>query len=714
MQVFWLGCWCLWAGVGGHVGNANQEQDEVAVTKTAVQDDAVEDPFLWLEDVGGEAALDWVRGKNAVTQSHFESDPAFQALQDDLLTILDSDARIPMVSNRGEFYYNFWRDKKNVRGIWRRTTLDQYRQAEPQWEVLLDLDEIAEQESENWVWKGASLLRPDYRRCLITLSRGGADASIVREFDMETRQFVADGFQLPEAKGSLSWIDQDHVYVATDFGPGSMTTSGYPRIAKRWKRGTPLDQAEVVYEGQVDDMSVSAGFDDSPGFERHFVNRAIRFYYGELFVLTAKGLVKIDAPNSANKSVHREYLYVELREPWEVGNQTYAAGSLLAIGFDHFMQGNTDFAVLFAPTENSSLAGYSPTKDHVILNVLEDVKNKLFVLTPGANGWTKQALQGAPTIGTVSAGPVDSDESNAYFMTVNDYLTPTTLWLGEIGGEPERLKSLPAMYDADGLEVSQHFAVSQDGTKVPYFQVSRQGLDLNGQHPTLLYGYGGFEISLTPSYNPVVGRAWTSQGGVYVVANIRGGGEYGPRWHQAALKENRLRAYEDFAAVAQDLIRRGVTSPQKLGIQGGSNGGLLVGNMVSLYPQLFEAAVCQVPLLDMRRYHQLLAGASWMAEYGNPDDPKQWSYIQKFSPYQNIRPDVKYPEVLFTTSTRDDRVHPGHARKMFARMEQQGHQVRYFENMEGGHGGAANNRQTAYMQALAFRFLTEKLFGSSR
>jgi prolyl oligopeptidase len=718
MQTLCLGYWCLWMFVGG--SEPSDGNGEMSVTKSMVQDKAQdqdpvsEDPFLWLEDVGGDAALDWVRAKNALTQSHFESDPAFQALQDDLLAILDSDARIPLVSKRGQYYYNFWRDKKNVRGIWRRTTLEQYRQAEPQWEVLLDLDEIANEERENWVWKGASLLRPDYRRCLVTLSRGGADASIVREFDLDTRKFVPDGFQLPESKGGMSWIDQDHVYVATDFGPGSMTTSGYPRIAKRWKRGTPLEQAEVIYEGQADDMSVSAAFDDSPGFERHFVNRAIRFYYDELYLLTKSGLVKVDAPNSANKSVHHRHLFVELREPWAVGDRTYVAGSLLAIGFDRFMQGHKDFEVLFTPTENSSLAGFSPTKDHVILNVLEDVKNKLFVLTPSETGWAKQPLSGAPAIGTVSAGPVDADESNAYFMTVNDYLTPTTLWLGEIDGMPERLKSLPAMYNADGLEVTQHFAVSQDGTKVPYFQVSRQGLELSGQHPTLLYGYGGFEISLTPSYNPVVGRAWTSQGGVYVVANIRGGGEYGPRWHQAALKENRLRAYEDFAAVGEDLIRRGVTSPKKLGIQGGSNGGLLVGNMVALYPALFEAAVCQVPLLDMRRYHQLLAGASWMAEYGNPDDPTQWSYIKKFSPYQNIRPDVKYPEVLFTTSTRDDRVHPGHARKMFARMEQQGHTVRYFENIEGGHGGAANNRQTAYMQALAFRFLTEKLFGSTR
>jgi prolyl oligopeptidase len=694
-----------------HVVELKSNQGVQTASVRAAQD---EDPFVWLEDVGGDKALDWVRQKNAVTQSHFEADSGFQALQDDLLAILDSDARIPGVSKRGDFYYNFWRDRNHVRGIWRRTTLEQYRLPEPQWEVLLDLDEIAKQEGENWVWRGAELLRPDYRHCLITLSRGGADASVTREFDMATRQFVADGFQLPESKGGMSWIDKDHVYVSTDFGPGSMTTSGYPRMAKRWQRGTPLEQAELVYEGQREDMSVSAGFDDSPGYERHFVNRAIRFYYNEMFLWRDGELVKIDVPNSASKSVFRQHLFVEPREPWQVGGRTYPAGSLLAIDFDDFLAGGREFAVLFEPSERTSLAGFSPTKDHVILNILEDVKNRLMVLTPTPQGWNSQALVGAPEIGTVSAGAVDSDESNAYFMTVNDYLTPTTLWLGEIGQQPEPLKSLPAMYNADGLEVSQHFATSRDGTQVPYFQVARRGLTLDGTHPTLLYGYGGFEISLTPSYNPAVGRAWTSQGGVYVVANIRGGGEYGPRWHQAALKENRLRAYEDFAAVGEDLIRRGVTSSRRLGIQGGSNGGLLVGNMVALYPELFQAAVCQVPLLDMKRYHLLLAGASWMAEYGDPDDPEQWAYIQKFSPYQNVRSDVKYPKILFTTSTRDDRVHPGHARKMFAKMEEQGHDVRYFENIEGGHGGAANNKQSAYMQALAYRFLQQQLFDSNR
>lgn len=671
-----------------------------------------EDPYLWLENVTDETALDWVREQNAKTQGHFDSQASFIELQDDLLKILDSDERIPFVRKNGEFYYNFWRDKDHVRGIWRRTTLDQYRQASPEWELLLDLDKLAEEEGENWVWDGSSILRPSYDRALIGLSRGGADASVTREFDLQSKTFVKDGFERAEAKGDLSWIDKNSVFVFTDFGEGSLTSSGYPRIAKLWKRGTPLAEAEVVYEGLPEDMYISAYHDDSPGFERNFVSRTLAFYNDELYLRNDDGqLTKIEAPNSANKGVFQQYLLLELREPWEVGGKTYQAGSLLVADFDAFMRGEREFDVAFEPTENTSLASFTPTKDHLLLNVLEDVKNRIYVLTATAEGWDKKLLEGAPSIGTVGVSAVDSDESNAYWMTSSGYLTPTTLAYGEIGSEPEQLKQLTPQYDASGLEVSQHFATSQDGTRVPYFMVAKRDMPLDGQNPTLLYGYGGFEISLTPGYAASVGRAWTSQGGVYVVANIRGGGEYGPRWHQAALKQNRLRAYEDFAAVAEDLIARKVTSSQKLGIQGGSNGGLLVGNMVTLYPELFSAAVCQVPLLDMKRYHLLLAGASWMAEYGDPDSGNQWEFIKTYSPYQNVDPDKTYPAVLFTTSTRDDRVHPGHARKMMALMLSQGHDVSYYENIEGGHGGAANNQQRAYMQTLAFAFLRDRLFG---
>ena len=681
-----------------------------AVSQDASTTSTTDDPHVWLEDVSGEKALDWVKARNEKAKQRIESDPSFEKLRNDLLEILDSNARIPFVAKNGDFYYNFWRDKKNERGLWRRTTLSEYKKAEPNWEVLLDLDALGKTEGENWVWKGASLLRPDYTRALVTLSRGGADADVTREFDLVKKEFVADGFQRPESKGGMSWIDLDHVFVSTDFGAGTMTDSGYPRIAKIWTRGTPMEQAVAVYEGTATDMSIGAAHDDSPGFERDFVTRNIAFYNDELYWLKdRKDLVKIDVPNTANKSVFHQYLLVELREPWTVGDNKYAAGSLLVTKFDDFMAGKRSFDVLFAPTDTTALSSFGFTKDAMFINVLEDVKNRIYVLKSTEKGWSKEPLRGAPSFGTVNVTAVDSDESNDFFMTSTDYLNPTTLSMGTIGSDPVELKRLPNFFDPKGLEISQHFATSADGTRVPYFMVSKADLKPTGDHPTLLYGYGGFEISLQPNYSASVGRAWLTQGGVYVVANIRGGGEYGPRWHQAALKENRLKAYEDFAAVAKDLVARKITRKERLGIQGGSNGGLLVGNMVTLYPNLFEAAVCQVPLLDMRRYNKLLAGASWMAEYGNPDIPEQWSYIQKFSPYQNVNEDKKYPKVLFTTSTRDDRVHPGHARKMMAKMESQGHSVWYYENIEGGHGGAANNRQSAFMQALAYTFLKQEL-----
>ncbi len=672
----------------------------------------MEDPYLWLEDVTGDKALEWVKARNAEAEQELAQGPAFQALKADLLKIYDSKERIPFVYKQGPHFYNFWRDARNPRGLWRRTTLAEYRKADPRWEVILDLDALNKAENENWVWGGAQILKAGgYRHVLIALSRGGADATVTREFDLQTRTFVKGGFELPEAKGGMSWIDQDQVYVATDFGPGSLTTSGYPRIAKLWKRGQKLEQAQVIFEGQPTDMSVSAYYDDTKGFERHFVSCTPAFFKNQLFLRTAQGeLKRIEVPEDAEAYAHREWLMVTLRSPWSVGGKTFPAGAFLAARFDDFMKGKRDFTVLFEPTLRTSLAGASWTRNHLILNVLEDVKNTLTVLTPASKGWSRKPLPGAPGFATVSAGGVDPDEDDTYFMTVSGYLTPTTLMYGTVGkGQPQPLKQLPAFFDAKGLEVSQHFATSKDGTKVPYFQVSRKGLKLDGTNPTLLYGYGGFEVSLTPGYSAGVGRAWLTQGGVYVVANIRGGGEYGPRWHQAALKEKRHRAYEDFAAVAEDLIARKVTTPKHLGTQGGSNGGLLMGNMVTLYPHLFGAVVCQVPLLDMKRYHKLLAGASWMAEYGDPDKAEEWASIQTFSPYQNLRAGVAYPPTIFMTSTRDDRVHPGHARKMMARMKEMGADVRSYENIEGGHGGSANNEQAAHMNALAFTFLWKTL-----
>ena len=672
---------------------------------------APEDPYLWLEDVSGEKALDWVKARNAESGKELAEASGFAALKADLLKIMDSKERIPFINKQGPHYYNFWRDAENPQGLWRRTTLEEYRKPEPKWDVLLDLDALNKVEKENWVWKGSRILKAGgWRHVLVNLSRGGADATVVREYDLETRSFVKGGFELPESKGGLSWIDKDSVYAGTDFGPGTMTSSGYPRIAKLWKRGTPLSSAQVVFEGRPTDMTVGAVFDDTKGFERHLVYRMPAFFKSELFVKGKDGkLQKVEVPEDAKASAHREWLIIEPRSPWTVGGKTYAAGSLLAANFDDFMAGKRELTVLFEPTLSSSLAGHSWTRHHLILNVLEDVKNTLTVLTPEKGGWTRKTLPDAPGFATVAASGVDADENDDFFMTTSGYLMPATFLHGTIGQTPTKLKELPAFFDAAGLEVSQHFATSKDGTKVPYFQVSRQGLTLDGTNPTLLYGYGGFEVSLTPEYSGGIGRAWLTQGGVYVVANIRGGGEYGPRWHQAALKEKRHRAYEDFAAVAEDLIARKVTTPKHLGAQGGSNGGLLMGNMITLYPHLFGAVVCQVPLLDMKRYSHLLAGASWMAEYGDPDKPEEWAYIQTFSPYQNVKAGAKYPPVIFMTSTRDDRVHPAHARKMTAKMKELGFDVRAYENIEGGHGGAANNTQAAHMGALAYTFLWQKL-----
>jgi len=668
------------------------------------------DPYLGLEDVTGEKALAWAKERNAKSTAELAQNPEFKALDDRLLTILDSKDRIPGISKSGKWYYNFWRDHKNKRGLWRRTTLDEYRKDQPNWETVLDLDALAAAEKENWVWHGANFLQPKYERCLVSLSRGGADATVLREFDVTAKSFVKDGFTVPEAKSRVSWKDQDTLYVGTDYGKGTLTTSGYPRITKEWKRGTKLEDAAVVFEGKPDDMSAGAFWDLSPGYVREFASRRMEFYSGETFVRRDGKFVKLDKPDDAEVRVHREWMYVTPRTAWKVGGKTHPGGSLLAINFEAFLKGDRAFVVLFEPTERKSLASFSPTLTKVIVNELDNVANRLYVLTPGAKTWKREELPGAAPLSSLSAFAVDADESDDYFLSGSNYLTPDTLSFGTLGGKPaEKLKSSPAFFDANGLTVTQHEAVSKDGTRVPYFQVARKELKCDGSNPTLLYGYGGFEISMKPGYNPTVGAAWLQKGGVYVVANIRGGGEFGPKWHQAALKVNRHKAYEDFAAVAEDLVKRKVTTPEHLGTMGGSNGGLLMGNMLTQYPHLFGAIVCQVPLLDMQRYNKLLAGASWMAEYGNPDKPEEWEYIRTFSPYHNVTAGGKYPRTLFTTSTRDDRVHPGHARKMMAKMMAMGHDVLLYENIEGGHGGAADNKQRAFMSALAYTFLWKQV-----
>ncbi len=668
------------------------------------------DPWLWLEDVTGKKALDWVQQQNKESTGELTGTPAFQSMDKRFLDILNSEEKIPFVSKIGDRYYNFWRDAKHERGLWRRTTFEEYRKASPAWETVLDLDSLGKAEKENWVWHGAQPLPPDYRRCLVSLSRGGADADVVREFDLVTRSFVPDGFTMPESKSSASWIDQDRLFVGFAFDSSTMTTSGYPRIVKEWKRGAPLSAATLVYEGQPTDVAVGASHDFTPGFERDFVYRGITFYTNELYLRRDGKLIKIEKPDDADASVWREWLLIQPRLDWTVGGRTYPAGALLAAKLDDFLAGARDLDVLFEPTERKSLAGFSSTRHVILLNELDNVKNRLYELRREDGHWSRLPLPGQPEFGTLSAGPVDEYESDDYWLTATGFLTPTTLSRGTAGGRaPVELKRGPRFFDGSRDTVSQHEATSKDGTRIPYFEVAPRSLKLDGTQPTLLTGYGGFEVPVLPGYNGVEGSGWIERGGVLVVANIRGGGEFGPKWHQAAVKADRHHAYEDFIAVAEDLIRRQVTSPKRLGCIGGSNGGLLVGNMLTMRPDLFGAIVCESPLLDMKRYTKLLAGASWESEYGNPDDPKDWKFIRTFSPYANVKKGAKYPPVLFTSSTRDDRVHPGHARKMVAKMKQQAHDVLYYENVEGGHSGAANNKQIAFMSALAYTFLWKEL-----
>ncbi len=671
---------------------------------------ADEDPRLWLEDVESDAALDWARARNADALARYGEDPEFESLRARLLAVYDSPVNIPSVEKIGAAYYNLWRDGEHERGLWRRTSLDSYRTDDPAWETVLDLDALNAAEGENWVWKGADCLPPTYDRCMLSLSRGGADATVLREFDLTSKAFVPDGFTMPEAKQESDWVDRDTLFISSDFGPGSLTESGYERTTRRWKRGTKVEDAPQVFEGDVKDVSASAGVYAMPGYELQYGHRSTTFWTSEVSILGKKGPQRVDKPDGAILDFWRDQLLLRLREDWTVDGATYTAGSLLIAPRKAWMKGKKQITVLFTPTATTSLDDVVNLKDHLLLNLMDNVVSRVEVLTPGKTGWSRAPLPDAPALGRVRVSAVDAYTSNAYWLSATDFLTPWTLSYGEIGvAPPVALKALPALFDATGLVVEQHLATSKDGTKVPYFQVSREGLTLDGSHPTLLNGYGGFEVPLLPYYSATRGIGWLEEGGVFAMANIRGGGEFGPRWHQAALRERRHVAYEDFAAVAEDLVARGVTTPAKLAAEGGSNGGLLIGNMYTTYPQDFGALVCKVPLLDMQRYDKLLAGASWVGEYGDPDVPEDWAFLKAYSPYHNVDPTRDSPPMLLTTSTRDDRVHPGHARKMTALLMEAGKDVAYYENIEGGHGGAANNAQAAFVYALEYRFLWETL-----
>jgi len=668
------------------------------------------DPYLWLEDVHGEKSMEWVKTQNARATAVLRSDPNFQSDYDAILKVLDAADRIPYGDLDHQYVFNFWQDAQHPKGLWRRTSIADYRKSAPAWEVLLDLDRLAAAESQNWVWKGADC-SPALKRCLLHLSRGGGDAVVVREFDLASRTFVPAGFSLEEAKSSITWLDEDTVLFGTDFGPGSMTTSGYPRIVKLWRRGEPMAHASTIYEASVSDVGASGVVFHEPGGTIALVQRDVRFFSAEYHLLTAaRTTQRLPLPLGADlKGAQGAHLIFTLREEWTPpGRAPIAKGALIAYRVaPHGKEAPADAAsVLYTPDARSSIDEVVAGRDAVYASLYHDVTGSIHAFRAGAQGGWSDTTLALPAGGSTHIVSTNGWGPEAYFR-FESYTTPTTLYTDTGEGRPVAIKSLPARFDASNLVTEQFFAVSRDGTRVPYFITRPRSLA--GPAPTVLYGYGGFEISETPSYSANFGMLWLTRGGVFAVANIRGGGEYGPGWHQAALGENRQRSFDDFQAVAQDLVRRGLTTPAQLGSMGGSNGGLLVSASMVERPELFGAVVCQVPLIDMIRYTQIGAGASWEAEYGDPARPADRAWILRYSPYQNVSPEKKYPPVLFVTATSDDRVTPVHARKMAARMEAQGHEVLFYENTDGGHAAAADHKQAAEMWALSFVYLTQKL-----
>ena len=667
---------------------------------------------LWLEEVEGEDALAKVREWNAASAAILQ-DESYEALNASLLDVYNSPEKIPYVSYRAGLAHNFWQDENHVRGIWRATTLDSYASETTEWDTILDFDALAESEDKNWVYKGNSCLAPDYNRCIVRLSDGGKDAVTRREFDVPSKSFVNDGFDLPESKGFVDWLDADTLIVGIDFGPGTMTESGYPRIVKMLKRGMTLDEAETLYEGDPAHVgSWGYTFEDASGDKELMLQNSLSFFEREYFWLkrTDAGFEQVPIPIPNRSSFGDQFKgqrLLLLQEDWR-GHKT---GSLVSFSITDFLEdGQIDqINELFSPGERQTLNSYGVTKDKVLVSISENVTGSGWAYDFVDGKWMATRLD-LPKNGSVSIGGTNDKESIA-FISTESFLNPDTLWSIDTSSlDIQKVKSLPNWFDASDMSAEQFEATSDDGTKIPYFVIRKKGLEMDGSNPTVLYGYGGFQVSLTPSYSGTIGRGWLEKGGVYVLANIRGGGEFGPDWHQAGLKEKRQVIYDDFISVAEDLIDRDITSPGHLGIHGGSNGGLLMGVMMTQRPDLFNAIAIGVPLLDMQRYHTLLAGASWVGEYGDPDDDgAEGAFIRNLSPYHNLKTGVEYPEPFIYTSTKDDRVHPGHARKYAQRLEDLGLPFQYYENIDGGHASAANLKESAHKNALIYNYFYSKL-----
>lgn len=670
---------------------------------------AQEDKYQWLEEVDSEKSLEFVNSLNKATVEELSSEKNYQTIYDKNLEIYNSTERIAYPTIQGTYVYNFWKDKDHERGIWRRSPPDSYTSGQPVWETLLDIDELSRKDGIKWVYKDSDGLYPDYNRFLIQLSNGGGDAVITKEFDVNKKQFVEDGFSIDESKGVASYVDENTLIVATDFGEGTMTTSGYPRQVKLWKRGTSLKDAQLIYEGESTDVGTWGVVFRDGSKTYTAVSQRTSFFSSQKFIWLNNKIIKLDIPDDAiASSILNNQVILQLKSDWTVNSTTYKTGTLLSLNFTELLKGNKDIQIIIEPDEFSSVAEVSTTKNKLLINLLTNVTSQLYIYSFTNGKWTNQKVN-TPDFGTISISATD-ELTDQYFLNFQNFITPSTLYLADASNNTlKAFKSLPAFFDASKYEVRQYKAKSKDGTMVPYFMLSNKQTKNDGTNPTLLYAYGGFEVSVSPFYAATYGASWLDKGGVFVLANIRGGGEFGPKWHQDGMKKKRQNVFDDLYAVSEDLITKNITSPKHLGVMGGSNGGLLVGVAFTQRPDLYNAVVSQVPLLDMQRFNKLLAGASWMGEYGNPDDPAEWEYIKKYSPYHNLKKGMDYPEVYFYTSTRDDRVHPGHARKMAAKMNDMGYKTYYYENTEGGHAGSSTNEQRAKSDALAFSYLLMKL-----
>jgi prolyl oligopeptidase len=674
-----------------------------------------DDPYLWLEDVEGARALAWVEEQNKKTLARF-GNAIFATDRDALLAIFDRPDNIPYVTRRGQHLYNYWIDANNPRGLWRRTTLASFRSDKPEWETILDLDELAAKEKEDWIWRGPATLPKTHDRAIMSLSRGGGDAAVLREFDISSKTFVADGFELPEAKSGADWLDRDTLLLASALGEGMATTSGYARTVRLWRRGADVKTAPVLFETTAESMSVSASIDhtyeketvwfvDRPGFFDVVIWRGDR----------AGPKVKLDLPTDIELEVEHGWLLIKRRTVWEVGEVTHAPDTLLAILMAAFLRGDRNFSVLFVPGERRVLDGYFWCHGKLVLSILDNLQPMFEVLTPSGEGWARVELPIGPNNSVANVWRFDAEEAESngdLLANVQDPITPPTLMMWESSETRDVkfwqvLKHAPSTFSTDGLVVTWHEALSIDGVRIPYVQVGPA--KETGDAPVHLTGYGGFGVPVLPNYSSVIGKLWLERGGTSVTANIRGGGEFGTPWHEAGRLAGKRLSHDDFAAVAGDLVRRGVTVPQRIAAEGGSNGGILITNMLTRYPERFGALFCTIPLIDMRRYAKLLAGASWIAEYGDPDKPEDWNFIKTFSAYQQAEPGRRYPPILLATSRKDDRVHPGHARKMTAKLQAMGYEAYFYEPAAGGHGYGKDNKERAAFTALGLTFLREKI-----